>query len=104
MKYGRDRGRGLAPPSAIPAAHGLFRQALLAPSTAVSTAVWTAARTSRSQRENSAQARGRSVDAVRRVWEHLFPYACKEGDSPCGFAIHRALNRAITVPSDGDKN
>src|SRR6266540_3682060 len=73
-------------------------------STALSTAVWTAARTSRSKRENNAQARGRSVDAVRRVWEHLFPYACKEGDSSCGFAIHRAVNRAITVPSDGDKN
>ena len=44
------------------------------------------------------------MDAVRRVWEHLFPYACKEGRSACGFAIHSALNRAITVPSDGDKD
>jgi Sulfotransferase family len=29
MKYGRDRGRRLAPPSAIPTAQSLFRQALL---------------------------------------------------------------------------
>jgi hypothetical protein len=31
MKYGRDRGRRLAPPSAIPTAQSLFRQALLGP-------------------------------------------------------------------------
>ncbi len=34
---------------------------------------------------------------VRRVWEQMFPYACKAENSTCGFAIHRAVNRAITL-------
>jgi hypothetical protein len=36
-------------------------------------------------------------DHVRRAWERMFPSACKAEDSTCGFAIHRAVNRAFTL-------